>query len=215
MLVEAHVGVTVDRALAVQKSRREENSEATRRALIDAALELFTAHGYQDTPTEAVVKRARVTRGALYHHFEDKQDLFRAVAGELNAKMAREVTGRALGRKDVWSSVMAGVEAFLDVCLDPGYQRIIVFDGPAVFGVDEWRAIAEQHGLGIIRSMVGEAMRAGIIDKQPAEPLAYLLHGAFHEAAIFIARADDRARARQQAGKAIRRLLEGLLSRRR
>ena len=197
--------------MTAARTRREENSEATRQALLDAALELFTERGYAETSTEEIVKRARVTRGALYHHFEDKQDLFRAVVADLNERMSQAVAAGAVGTDDVWSAVLAGTEAFLDVCLDRSYQRIIVLDGPAVFGVDEWRAIADRHGLGIIRGMISEAMRRGLVDKQPVEPLAYLLHGAFHEAAIYIARASDVQRARRQVGKSVRRLLEGLL----
>lgn len=191
-------------------SRRAENTEATRRAIFDAALALFTRRGYAETSTEEIVRRARVTRGALYHHYKDKQDLFRAVVEELNARMSVTVAERALARKDVWSAVVEGTEAFLDGCLDPAYQRIILLDGPSVLGWEEWREIGERHGLGIIRKMIDEAMSHGVIDKQPAEPLAHLFHGAFHEAAIYIARSPDVPAARAHVGESVLRLLKGI-----
>src|SRR5918999_3263733 len=140
------------------KSRREENSEATRRGLVEAARDLFTERGYADTSTEEIVRRSRVTRGALYHHFNGKQDLFKAVLEEVNARVSDAIAGRALEQGDVWSGVVRGIDAFLDACLDPAYQRIVLLDGPAVLGWEEWRGIGERHGLGIIRAAVSQAV---------------------------------------------------------
>jgi AcrR family transcriptional regulator len=192
------------------KTRREEHTESTRQAVFEAARELFTERGYAQTSTEEIVRRARVTRGSLYYHFTDKRDLFRAVADDLNTKLTAAIAERALKQSDVWSGVVRGTEAFLDACLDPSYQRIILLDGPAVLGWEEWRALAERHGLGIIRAALEEAMRQGVIDQQPVEPLAHLFHGALHEAAVHIARADDLPAARRDAGAALIRLMEGL-----
>lgn len=194
----------------MEKSRREENSEATRRGLIDAARELFTKRGYAETSTEEIVRRSRVTRGALYHHFSGKQDLFRAVLEEVNGRVSEAIAGRALDQGDVWSGVVRGVEAFLDACLDPAYQRIVLLDGPAVLGWEEWREIDSQYGLGLVKASLENAMETGLIARQPVDPLAHLLVGALDEAAMYIARADDDRLARREMGESIERMLEGL-----
>lgn len=194
----------------MEKSRRDENSEATRRGLIDAARFLFADRGYAETSTEEIVRRSRVTRGALYHHFTDKRDLFRAVLEEVNGRVSEAIAGRALEQGDVWSGVVQGIDAFLDACLDPAYQRIVLLDGPAVLGWEEWREIGEHHGLGIIRAAVTQAVAEGAIDPQPVEPLAHMLHGALNEAGMHIARSEDVTAARAEAGDSVFRLIEGL-----
>src|SRR5579864_2130574 len=116
------------------KSRQEENSAATRSALLKVARKLFAERGYAETATEEVVRRARVTRGALYHHFRDKQDLFKAVLREEQMKLAASIKAVAARQADPWRSLIAGCHAFLDACLDPAMQQILLTDAPAVLG---------------------------------------------------------------------------------
>ncbi|HEY7875705.1 MAG TPA: TetR/AcrR family transcriptional regulator [Actinomycetota bacterium] len=193
-----------------EKSRREENSEATRKGLVEAARKLFTERGYADTSTEEIVRRSRVTRGALYHHFTGKRDLFRAVLQEVNGGVSESIAGRALQEGEVWEGVVQGIDAFLDACIDPAYQRIVLLDGPAVLGWEEWREIGEHHGLGIIRAALVQAVEQGVIEPQPIEPLAHMLHGALNEAGMHIARSSDPEAARAEAGASVFRLIEGL-----
>lgn len=194
----------------MEKTRREENTEATRRALLDAATELFTARGFSETPTEEIVKRARVSRGALYHHFTDKRDLFRAVLEEVNVGATSAIAERGLSGEDVWAGVIEGVNAFLDVCHDPAYRQVVLLDGPAVLGWREWRDIGEKHGLGLVRAMVEAAAEKGVIDPQPAEPLASMIHAALNEAGMHIANASDPKKARQRVSESLFTLLDGL-----
>ena len=105
---------------------------------------------------------------------------------------------------------MHGIDAFLDACLDPAYQRIVLLDGPAVLGWEEWREIGEHHGLGIIRAALAQAVEEGVIDPQPIEPLAHMLHGALNEAGMHIARSQNVNAARAEAGGSVFRLIEGL-----
>jgi AcrR family transcriptional regulator len=191
-------------------SRRTENTEATRRAVFDAAKALFVDHGFADTSLDEVVENARVTKGALYWHYKNKKALFRAVVEELNKQLSTVIAERALTGNDAWTCVLKGTDAFLDFCLDSAYQRIILLDGPAVLGREEWREIAERHGLGIIRSVLDVAMKEGILEPQPIDPLAHLLHGALHEGAVYIAEAKNTARARKEVGAAVIGLMEGL-----
>jgi AcrR family transcriptional regulator len=185
-------------------------SESTRRDLLDAARDLFTERGYADTPLEEVVQRAHVTRGALYHHFRDKEDLFRAVHREV-AQSVHDRVWQALGQaSDPWEGLLFGCRAFLDSCLDPSVQRIVLVDTPAVLGDEDLHEYDENHDLVLIRKALEGAMEAGLMPRRPAEPLAHLLLGAMHQAAIFIATAPDPKAARQSMGEAVDGLLESL-----
>jgi AcrR family transcriptional regulator len=192
------------------KRRKAEQTEATRKALLKVARKLFADRGYAATATEEVVRRARVTRGALYHHFRDKQDLFKAVLHEEEARLAREVAAVALAQRDPWSQLIAGTRAFLDACVDPAVQQIVLIDAPAVLGWTAFREIDEAYFLSALKQTLSEAMEAGLIARQPVDPLAQIIFGASHEAAMLIAHATDETSARNDASAVITRLLEGL-----
>jgi len=196
------------------KSRRAEQTEATRRALLDSARELFAQRGYADVGTEEIVRRARVTRGALYHHFRGKADLFRAVFEKLNCDLAERVAQGALAEQDPWEQMRTGARAFLDACLDPAVQRIALLDAPAVLGWETSRQLDKQAGLGIAEQVIGAAMEAGAIERGPLQPLAHLLLAALHEGAMLIAGAQDVGAAREEVGASIDLLLAGLRTRR-
>lgn len=191
------------------KTRKAEQSEATRRALLDVARGLFTERGYADTPTEEIVQRARVTRGALYHHFRDKQDLFRAVFEELEQELVQKVGAAAMSQTEIWQTMIVGTQAFLDACVEPAMQRIVLLDAPSVLGWEAWREIDERYGLGLLRGVLEQAMEQGVIDRQPLDPLAHMLLGAMNEGALHMARAADVKTARAEVGAAITRVLEG------
>lgn len=195
------------------KRRKAEQSEGTRRALLDTARALFAARGYAETATEEIVQRAGVTRGALYHHFRDKEDLFRAVYEDLERELAEKIAAAAMTKADVWDQMLAGAEAFLDACLEPAVQRIALLDAPSVLGWEAWREIGSRYGLGLLKAVLQAAMDAGVIDRRPVEPLAHMLLGAIDEAAMVLARAEDPERARTEVGATVARVLEGLRAR--
>ena len=184
--------------------------EATRAALVAAARSLFAERGYAGVGTEEIVKRAGVTRGALYHHFTDKEDLMRAVLHDLSRELAEASAAAALKETDQWRQILAAVGAFLDACTDPAVQRIVMTDAPSVLGWDEWREIDTQYGLGLVKASLENAMETGLIARQPVDPLAHLLVGALDEAAMYISRADDTGAARREMGDSIERVLDGL-----
>jgi AcrR family transcriptional regulator len=184
--------------------------EATRAALVAAARALFAERGYAGVGTEEIVQRAGVTRGALYHHFSDKEDLMRAVLHNLSRELAEASATAALKETDQWRQILAAVDAFLDACTDPAVQRIMMTDAPSVLGWDEWREIDTQYGLGLIKASLEQAMETGLIARQPVDPLAHLLVGALDEAAMYISRAADTEAARREMGASIVRMLEGL-----
>ena len=199
-------------------SRRAEHIQDTRAALLRAARELFAEKGYAGTGTEEVVARARVTRGALYHHFGDKPGLFRAVmeavAGELAQQLVtQELAHQASDTNAAWDQLRDGVQAFLGACTrSSDFQRIVLIDGPAVLGPGAWSDLVEQHGLGLLRTWLQLAIDDHQIDPLPAEPLARLLAALIGEASLYIGQAADPARARRETGATIDRILTGLRS---
>jgi AcrR family transcriptional regulator len=192
------------------KTRRAQQSEATRAALLTAARELFTDPGYASVATEEIVQRAGVTRGALYHHFADKRDLFRAVFEQLEQEIAERVATAGLTQSDPWQQQLAAAQAFLDSCLDPAVQRIALVDAPSVLGLETWREIESAYGLALVRAGIESGIEAGLIERQPVEPLAHLILGALIEAGLMIAHADDLQKARAEVGASVERLLTGL-----
>jgi AcrR family transcriptional regulator len=187
-----------------------ERSATTQGALILAARELFAQEGYAATGREAIVERAGVTRGALYHHFTDKEGLFRAVVEELEAEVMAQVAEAAIQAQDPLDQLRLGTLAYLDAALDPAVQRICLLDGPAVLPVEVRYEIMEAHALGMMREVLQWAMEGGSIAVQPLEPLARVLLAAIHEAALYVARSPDHAAARAEAGTTMERMLEGL-----
>ena len=184
--------------------------EATRAALVASARALFAERGYAAVGTEEIVARAGVTRGALYHHFGDKKDLMRAVLHDLSRELAEASATAALKETDQWRQILAAVDAFLDACIDPAVQRIMMTDAPSVLGWDEWREIDTQYGLGLVKASLENAMETGLIARQPVDPLAHLFVGALDEAAMYISRASDPKAARREMGESIERMLDGL-----
>jgi len=186
-------------------------SEATVTALIRAARELFSERGYAGVGTEEIVQRAGVTRGALYHHFRGgKEELFRAVLVQITAETAQSVASAAQSESDPWEALGVGADAFLDACANPDVRRIVLVDGPSVLGWDVWRAIDQEYGIRLIEAALQRAMDAGGMVDQPTDALAQVLLGAVHEAAMIVASADDPVAAREEMGKTVRRLLDGL-----
>ena len=191
-------------------SLRDEHVADTRRALVAAARELFGAQGYESTGIPEILRRARVSRGALYFHFDAKIDLFRAVLEEVESDFIDRLVARGVPGTDIWEQVANGCQAFLDLALEPEIQRVVLLDGPVVLGWSEWKAVEERYGFGQLRRVVQAAIEEGALEPQPVGPLVYLLSGALNEAAMAIAHTDDRARMRAEVGTALSRLLEGL-----
>jgi AcrR family transcriptional regulator len=193
------------------KRTQVERSEATRAALIRAARELFGRRGYGDVGTEEIVAKAGVTRGALYHQFADKRDLFRAVLEDLERevinRLGEQVVAAATGPG---AALTASMGAWLDVCEEPEVQQIMLLDAPGVLGWEEWREIGQRHAMGETMALLEAAMDEGTIARQPVRPLAHVVVGALDEAALYVARAEDRATARAEMTDVLQRLIRGL-----
>ena len=192
-------------------NKQEQRSRATRDGLLSAARALFAERGYAAVGTEEIVRAAGMTRGALYHQFRDKEQLFEAVFEQVEAETTQRIAEGALAAAtDPVAALRAGSHAFLAVCAEPEIERIILLDAPAVLGWERWREIGFRHGLGLIVGVLQAGMDAGLIAQQPITPLAHLLLGAMDEGALYIARSQDPHTARAEVEQIIDRLIDGL-----
>jgi AcrR family transcriptional regulator len=193
-----------------QPTRRSQYAEETRAALVRAARELFTEKGYAATGTEEILQRANASRGAMYHHFAGKKELFRAALEVVEEEFITQLDAGGAPGTDVFDEICNGCQLFLDIATEPSIQRMMLIDGPSVLGWIEWRAIEERYGFGLLRAYLAQAMEQGLIEQQPIESLTNVLAGAMNEAAILVANAEDRDAARRDVGDSIARLLSGL-----
>jgi AcrR family transcriptional regulator len=188
--------------------RQQDRSKATRAALITTARRLFAEHGYAAVPAGEIVAKAGLTRGALYHHFQDKQGLFEAVFVELEEELEAEI--RASMTTGSGAPVISALGTFLTACERPEVIQIGLTDAPAVLGWQAWRRIEEEHGLGLLIDFLNVAKAQGELVTDAVDVLAKLMLSALIEAALVIANAEDRALARRQAQEALLAMFAGL-----
>jgi AcrR family transcriptional regulator len=191
------------------KSKKVQQGEATRQALLQAALTLFGERGYATTTLDEIVQAANVTKGALYHHFDGKQELFAAIYEQVKREVS-ERAATAFLEPDPWEDLCTGCEAMLDAHLDPSVRRILLHDAQAVLDADTIRRVENRHGAVVLRGALRRSIRAGVIQPLPLKTLALMLTGAILEGCMTIAHADDQGQARQDVGDVLTSLLEGL-----
>lgn len=187
-----------------------ERLAVTRATLMREARLIFAASGYDAAATEEIVQRAKVTRGALYYHFKDKRAVFEAIVEEVASEIAAAIDKRAEPAGDPLQALIEGTRAFIDACLDPAVRRIYLIDAPAVLGWHRWREIDAPHGLRSLREGVAAVLAARPDQTLNAEPITFLLSGAFNEAALWIAEARDEKAARREMDRTLVQLMERL-----
>ena len=192
------------------KISKADQAAHTRTALLRAGRMLFADQGYANTSTESIVQRAGVTRGALYYHFQSKARLFRAVFEELKISRHHQIMERVQTAKgDLWQQfVETGCQAFLEVVSEPGTQRILYIDGPAVLPPRLWRD--NTLAIATIQKALEQLALAGFIAKQPFGALSHLLWGAFLEAALRVSHADDAEATQENMRRGLEQLIAGL-----
>ena len=188
-------------------NRQAARSASTRAKLVRAARTLFARHGYAAVGTEQIVRRAGVTRGALYHHFAAKEDLFLAVYEQVEHDLTAQLVTLVSEATSPLEALRIGIRTFLDACRTPEMQRIVLVDGPAVLGWERWREIAQQNGLGLTEGVLNAAVEAGEIEPIAVTPLAHLLGGALDEAALLVVNDPDQT---DTVAATLERLLDGL-----
>lgn len=192
------------------KSRREEYVETTRAAILDAAMTRFTADGFANTTVDQVAEAARVTKGAVYHHFRDKAELLEAAFVRLEERLVAAVVVAVDGIDDPWEEFSRGVDAFLEACLEPDFRRIALEEAPAVLGWARWKDIEERYFLGLMVASLDVLAQAGLVRVPPGELTARMLLAALSEAGVAVAGADDPEEERARVGDLVRRLVSGL-----
>ncbi|MDP9069531.1 MAG: TetR/AcrR family transcriptional regulator [Actinomycetota bacterium] len=197
---------------AEREDRRTQaqRSEETTEQLLAAARRLFAEKGFAGTSIEEIVRTAGVTRGAMYHHFASKEEVFEAVFAREQERIARRVQEAAAKKKGAWNQLKAGCDEFLTAALDRETQQITFLDGPAVLGAGRIEEIECPHSIEMITEVIERAMRQGALRKRPATPLAQLLFGALCQAAMVAARSSDDGTTMKQMRKEVQRLLDAL-----
>ena len=190
-----------------ERSRREEHTEATRQALLSAGRDIFAQEGYQAASMEAISRAARVTRGAFYHHFEDKKALFDAVVVAMQMEAAAHIQAQAKAQRKIWDRLSTGVDAYLDACLEPAYGRIVIQEAPAILGSARYREIEEAYPMALLGATLNALKRDGELAFEDMELLTRVLDAVICKLAIMLPEADDPKKLRKNGHK----LIDGLL----
>lgn len=195
-------------------NRRLEQGAQSRIRLIAAARALFEQGGYAATSTEALLVATGLTRGALYHHFRDKKDLFVAVCEAVHADLSTAIDTAADGQASPADQLLAGALAWIDAVSQPGPRQVLLIDGPSVLGAEAWAELDGRHGYQQLRAVVGEILGPeGRWSALEVDACASALNGAINELAHWLARhpADAHPGARAAAVAALRRVCASVL----
>ena len=195
------------------RSRREEYTEATRQALLAAGKEIFARDGFQAAGIEAISRAARVTRGAFYHHFEDKQALFDAVVVAMQAEAVTAINEKSRGQRKIWDRLFIGIDAYLDICLDPAYARVVVQEAPAVLGARRFQEIEEAYPMGLLKASMNALKRDGELAFEDMDLLSRMVDAMICKVALMLPEADHPKKLRERGQKIIASLLESLRAR--
>jgi AcrR family transcriptional regulator len=187
-----------------------ERRASTVGAITRAAKALFAARGFATTPVDEIVTRAGVTKGAFYHHFGSKEDVFAAVLHETQEALVARVLADAAKGTDALDRLKRGCRAFLVACTDPEVQRIVLLDGPAVLGWEKWREIDSRYFGALFAQGLGQAMEERLLARRPVDPLVQLLLGASTEAAMVCARSRTPKKELAALMGGLEALLDGL-----
>ena len=190
-----------------ERSRREEYTEATRQALLSAGRDIFASEGYQAAGIEAISRAARVTRGAFYHHFQDKKALFDAVVVALQAETTARIEERSRAQRKIWDRLNVGIDAYLDACLEPAYGRIVIQEAPAVLGNARYREIEEAYPMALLTASLKALKRDGELDFEDIDLLSRMVDAMICKVALMLPEADHPKKLRERGQKIIGSLL--------
>ncbi|MCA6105704.1 TetR/AcrR family transcriptional regulator [Bradyrhizobium cenepequi] len=196
------------RAKNSPKSRREEYSEATRQALLDAGRDAFAKNGFQAAGMEAISRAARVTRGAFYHHFEDKKALFDAVVVAMQKEAAARIEAAARSERKIWDRLSAGIEAYLDACEEQDYARIVIQEAQAVLGDARYREIEEIYPTALLIATLRALKRDGELDVEDVDLLSRMIDAMICKIGLLLPHSDDPKKVRKSGQKILATVLE-------
>lgn len=192
------------------KGLRARQAEATRELLVTTARQLFTERGYAATSTDDIVQAAGVAKGSLYHHFDSKEAIFRAVYESVQTATVARVMTAAMAAGEPWAAVRAGLAAFLDACLEPAFRRIVVLDSISVLQHQDLEGGLEPGELEMLRTVITPLVAGKLLPGVSTEPLAHVALGGLYGAALYIARAAQPERARAEVDVVLDAIVDGL-----
>jgi AcrR family transcriptional regulator len=170
-----------------------ENTLGTRDRIVRAGRDLFAERGYAAIGVDDLVAAAGATRSAVYEHFEDKREVFRAVFEIVEQDLAEKVARGAAAETDPWEQMRAGMRAYLEACCDLAVRRIVLIDGPSVLGWEEWRRIDSRFAFAMVRAALEANVAAGNLAEPSLDALTHLYVGSLNEAGLAVAASNDRA----------------------
>ena len=191
------------------KLTKAEQTRRTRRAILDRARHLFATKGYAATGTEEIISELGITRGALYHQFNDKIGVFKAVIVEAYSEITDYIQTQIRSLDDNWRQLIIGCQAFLEVTQQDELRRLVFIEAPAVLAADDLVEI-DQYGFGLLYESIQIAVNEGKLNTIDAEGFAHLVNGSLNELAAWVAQSDDPERL-----KTAQCLVETLLMRHR
>ncbi len=192
------------------RSLREEHAAATRQAILQAARRLFAARGYDATAIDEIAAAARVTSGALYHHFRGKREIMRAVFEEIEQELARRVGAASGPARRAPEALRLALRAFFDACLEDDVRAIVFEQAPRVLGAEQWRRIDARYGTGLVMGLLARLRAEGHLGSYDDDLLAALLLAVIAEAGLQIARGRGRANPRAACERIVMGFLKGL-----
>jgi len=190
------------------KSRREEYSEATKQALLASGRDAFAKDGYQAAGMEAISRAARVTRGAFYHHFEDKKALFDAVVVAMQAEAAAKIEAAARTERKIWDRLSAGIDAYFDACEEPAYARIVIQEAPAVLGEARYREIEESYPTALLIATLRALKRDGELNFDDTDLLSRMIDAMICKVGLMLPQSEDSKKLRKSGQKIVAIVLE-------
>jgi AcrR family transcriptional regulator len=201
--------------MSTAKSRRDQFSEATKAALLEAATRRFATLGFAGTSLEDVAADIRATRGAVYHHFPSKRALFEAVFEQLETESAKLTRAAAARGEHPWERALLALDVFLERCADPVHSRVVWLEAPIALGWTQWDEREQEFAFALIRGHLEELMEAGAVERLPLDTtvrVAFHMLGAAGQA-LSRADEDDKVRLQDEYRTVIVRLLSGLVPR--
>jgi AcrR family transcriptional regulator len=212
MLAPMTAKVPTPQELLRKATRRQEYSATTKRALVDVALDLFARQGYAGTSLDEIVAGARVTKGALYHHFRGKQDLFEAAFATVEQEATDRIRRSIASTPDPWEKALTGLREFLAVTRTEPYRRIVIQDGPAVLGYERFREHEERSTFGLVQEIVASLLDRYELPTSTIQAFTRLFFGAMSATGAAVSTAEDPEQASDDAEGAIVLVLAGIRS---
>lgn len=189
--------------------RSKEDTNETIRKLVETAGQVFTRKGYADAALEDIASVAQLTRGALYHHFGNKKGMFHAVLESVQMRIAERILTESAQSEDLWEQLLLGCRAFVTAAVEPQHKRILLIDGPAVFGWEVWRTMDSQNSVRLLHEQLQLLEKEHILQPVSVDALTPVISGALNEAALWIAQQSDEKRALADSMTAIALMLNG------